>query len=245
MAIKRYLPKYKKLLRFKYPLWFEKRVKIRKFEKQKWERVKRFYYPRKGRVYHQTRSGYPVARRFYKDRTIRLFKIYKFLLINKQKLQTYYGAGKFRYYQLKNMARKVQSKRKLLDSGKALLFALENRLDILLYRLLIVQSIPHARKLIQNKRVKVNLEVNTNSNCLLKPTQVISLDWLLKKRLLDMYLRSYTPYFFFRNRSKRTVLKEERRKVWEQPFVEKLSSFFLNGLKKRVEKKKICSRIFE
>lgn len=242
MAIKRYLAKYKKLLRFRYPIWFEKRVKIRKFEKQKWERVKKLYYPRKLKAFHQITPAYRAVRRYYQDRTVRAYKIYKFLLTDKQKLQTYYGVGKFRHYQLKTMARKVQSKRKTIDRGRALLYHLENRLDVLLYRLLIVNSIPHARKLIQDKRVQLNHQINTNSNYVIKSTHVISLDLFMKKRLLDMYLRTCMPYFYFRNKAKRTLLKEERKKVWEKAFFEKLIGY---SLKTDAANKKTFSRIFE
>lgn len=245
MAIKRYLAKYKKLLRFRYPIWFEKRVKIRKFEKQKWERIKKLYYPRKLKAYHQTTPAYRAVRRYYKDRTVRAYKVYKFLLLDKQKLQTYYGVGKFRHYQLKTMARKVQSKRKTLDPGKALLYHLENRLDVLLYRLLVVNSIPHARKLIQDKRVQVNSQINTNSNYIIKPTHVLSLDLFMKKRLLDIYLRTCMPYFYFRNKVKRTLLKDQRKKVWEKAFFEKSMEYSLVSLRTHAENKKTCSRIFD
>jgi ribosomal protein S4 len=230
MAMKRYLPKYKKLLRFRYPLWFEKRVKIKNFEKQKWEKVKKLYYPRRLKAFSQTTPAYRAVKHYYKDQSIRAFKVYRFLLQDKQKLQTYYGVGKFRYYQLKNMARKVYAKRKIVDPGKALLFLLENRLDVLLYRLLIVNSIPHARKLIQDKRVAVDSKIIQNTNYLIKATNIISMDLFMKKRLLDIYLRGYMPYFYFRNKSKRSVLKEQRRKVWENPFLTKGISYYLKSI---------------
>ena len=47
MVLKRYASKYKKLARFKQPLWLEKRGKIKKFKREKWGGAKRFYFPKR------------------------------------------------------------------------------------------------------------------------------------------------------------------------------------------------------
>lgn len=244
MAIKRYSSKYKKLARFIYPVWYEKRVKIRKFSKQKWERVKKRFYPRKLKFYRQDVSSYPLTRRYSVDRSIRLKKVYKFLLRDKQRLQLYYGVGKFRFFQLKNMAKKTRSRvvSRKLTLGKAMLSLLEDRLDTALYRVCFVGSIPQARKLIQDGRVKVGDSLIKNSNYTLKPNDIISFDPFIKDYIFGIYLRNHMPYFFFRYKQKRRDYVNQRKDVWEQSsFTRELNSHLLSTknsilkLKKRIK----------
>jgi ribosomal protein S4 len=223
MAIKRYLPKYKKLARFYYPLWFEKRTKIRKFNKQKWERIKRLYYPRKLKFFRQDVSAYPLTRRYGGDRSIRLKKTYKNILRDKQRLQLYYGVGRLRFFQLKNMAKKIKSRvfSKELSLAKSMLSLFENRLDVALYRLSIVNSISQARKLIQDGRIKVGSVVVNNTKYLLKPNDLVSLDPSMKDRILGLYLRHHLPYFFFRYKEDRREFVAQKREYVEGSFIER------------------------
>lgn len=223
MAIKRYFPRYKKLLRFYRPLWFEKRVKLRKFEKQKWERVKKLYYPRKLKFFRQDVSAYPVSKYYNVDRTVRLQKTYRFLLKDKQRLQLYYGGRRFRFFQLKNLARKLRNRKtsKGLPHSKVFLSLLETRLDVILYRLCIVNTLAQARKLLQLGKVKVNCEIVKNPAYILKPEDILSLDPFFKDWFFGTYMKKTLPYFFYRLKKKRRKIVGERKEVWEQAFVDR------------------------
>lgn len=240
MAIKRYLPKFKKLAKFYKPLWLEKRVKIRKFEKQKWKRVKKLYFPRRVKFYRQDVSAYAATRGYDSDRSIRLKKTYKFLLKDKQRFQLYYGVGKFRFFQLKNMAKKIRHRvtTRNLTSSNAMLSLVEDRLDTVLYRLMVASSIPQARKLIQDGRVKVGLVVIKNSNYMMRPNDVISFDPLVKHLLFGIHLKNYMPYFFFRYKKKRRHYIKQRKSVWEKSVLTVSSILSLVFMKSFVSKLK-------
>ena len=109
MVLKRYASKYKKLARFKQPLWLEKRGKIKKFKREKWGGAKRFYFPkrRKEEFLNQDLSSLSTGDHFDHETILRLKKTYKFLLQDKQRFQFYFGAGRLRFYQLKKVARQA------------------------------------------------------------------------------------------------------------------------------------------
>lgn len=218
MAIKRYLPRYRKLLRFHRPLWYEKRIKLRKFEKQKWQRAKKLYYPRKLKFYRQDTSCYSVAKFSNVDRTIRLRKTYKFLLRDKQRLQLYYGGRRLRFFQLKNLARKLKNRKisKGMPHSKAFLSLLENRLDVILYRFSIVNSLAQSRKIIQTGRVMVNGDLIKNPGYILNPEDILLLDPFFKSWALGTLMKKTLPYFFYRYKKKRRNIIRRRREMWEQ-----------------------------
>ena len=255
MAIKRYLPRYRKLLRSHRPLWYEKRIKLRKFEKQKWQRAKGLYYPRKLKFYRQDASSLPVARFSNVDRTIRLRKTYKFLLRDKQRLQLYYGGRRLRFFQLKNLARKLKNRKlsKGMPHSKAFLSLLENRLDVVLYRFCVVNSLAQARKIIQTGRVKVNSCLIKNPAYILNPDDILLLDPFLKNWSLGTFMKKTFPYFFYRHKKKRRLILGRWKEVLEQGFSErkvkkiytKVKSFILQLKEKKengsVSKKKKSS----
>lgn len=244
MALKRYLPKYKKLARFQHPVWFEKRIKIRKFKKQKWERVKKLYFPRKVKIFRQDVSAYPVTFNYDNDRVIRLKKTYKYVLRDKQRFQLYYGCGRIRYFQLKNLVKKIHKRvlSRKLTPATALLSLLEDRLDIVLYRLSLINSILQAKKLIQEGRVMVGQEIVKNTKYLLKSNDFLSLDPFIKEKIFGIFLRTHTPFFFFRYKQDRRNYMACRKNAWEKPLVEKTLTqsqlFVKNSLQKLKEKRK-------
>lgn len=229
MAIKRYISKYKKLARFQQPLWYEKRSKIRKFKKQKWERLKKLYYPRKLKFFVQDTSTCFLTRHYNVDRVVRLKKTYKHLLRDKQRLQLYYGNGRYRLYQLKNLVQQGSNSGK--TPVKTLFSLLENRLDVVLYRLALVSSIAQARKLITTGRIKIGSTLVKNANYLLKPNDQIIFDNSLKDKIFGLYLRNHAPFFFFRYKSERRFHISQRRKFWKKCFLSKTLSQSLLDLK--------------
>nr|AHX24943.1 30S ribosomal protein S4 [Nannochloropsis oceanica] len=216
MSIKRYTPKYKKLNRLRQAFWREKGAKIKRFKKQKWGSIKRFYYPRKYKFFNQDKSAYPVNRDFEDEKSVRLKKTYKFLLLNKQRLQLYYGAGRLKYYQLKSLAQESLrlSKVPQVSPAKSALSLLENRLQNLLYRLGYVSSLMEARRLINAGHVQISDNISKNCAYNLKKLDTIKLDPVKSHEIMSNYLKHNTLLFFFRH-------KRLRRKL----LYKKLSSF--------------------
>lgn len=230
MAIKRYAPKYTKLKRFKHALFLENSIKINGFRKQKWENVKRFYFFRKYKFYNQDKSSYIGSRNFDEDRSVRLKKVYKFLLIDKQKFQRYYGGGRIRHYQLAALARKSFSlaSNTKMTPAKSALSLLENRLPNLLYHLRFAPSLMDARHMVLSNRFKVSGELVDNCSQLLKKSDVLTIDPLGLPDMLGRYLLQTNLLFYFRSKRRRRHFLVKREKTF-------LSSSVLNN----------CPRYFE
>ena len=224
MAIKRYSPKFKKLKRFKHALCFENALKINGFLKQKWEDKKKSYFPYKYRFYDQDRSAYMGSKDFDEERSIRLKKVYKFLLIDKQRFQRYYGGGRIRHYQIKSLARKSFRLTKNTNSTpvKSALSLLENRLQTLLYHLRFAPSLMDARHMILSKRFKVSGELVDNCSQLLKKSDIISIDPVGLTDIIGGYLLQTNLLYYFRS-------KRYRRKLLFKKLKTFLSSLVLNN----------------
>lgn len=238
MSIKRYTPKFKKLARFRQPIWLEKRGKIVKFNRQKWETLKKNYSPRKYKFFNQDVAACNLGKNFNDEKFIRLKKTYKNLLQEKQRLQLYYGAGRMRYYQLKRLARKAfqQAKIKKLSTGTVMLNLLESRLKNVVYRLGFVSSVMQAKKLINCSHVKVSGVVTKNATLNLQKFDSIVLDPALLHDLTGRYLKSTFPFFFFRykDRCREIILKKAQ--SFSKPFVENNLSPFLEYSRTNIQR---------
>jgi ribosomal protein S4 len=234
MVIKRYTPRYKLLSRFKQPVWLEKRSKVKKFNRRKWEILKKVYFPKKWKFFNQDSSCLPVKPGFEGDRSIRLKKTYKFLLQDKQRFQFYYGGGRLRRFQLKNMAREACriSANKNLCSGKILLNILESRLDVALYRLGLASSLMQARRLINSGFIRIGENKNLKSpKRFLKIKDKLILDPAFFSTMLGRYLKRKAPFFYFRNRKIRKEIIFDREDCFNQSFLERNSLPFLKALR--------------
>lgn len=216
MAIKRYTPKYKKLHRLRQAFWLEKGPKIKKFKKQKWENLKEFYYPKRYRFYNQDKSAYPVSWGFEDEKSIRLKKTYKFLLLDKQRLQLYYGAGRLKHYQLKSLVSKAQclGKKDVVSPARRMLFLVENRLQNLLYRLGFVSSLMEARRFVQSGHIKISGDVIKNCAYLLKKFDILKLDPAKSYEIIARYLKQNILVFYFKRRKLRRRAIYKRRQTF-------------------------------
>lgn len=217
MVLKRYASKYKKLARFKQPLWLEKRGKIKKFKREKWGGAKKFYFPkrRKEEFLNQDLSSLSTGDHFDHENILRLKKTYKFLLQDKQRFQFYFGAGRLRFYQLKKVAREAIRTAKIrnLSPGKVFLHLFESRLINLFYRLGFVSSLAQSRRLIAGSRLKVEKTLVKNPGFSLKNNEMISLDPSTALYTLKHYLRLNASFFYFRKKKKRKLVFWEKKKI--------------------------------
>lgn len=237
MSIKRYTPKYKKLNRLRQAFWLEKGAKIKRFQKQKWEGLKKFYYPRKYRFYNQDKSAYPVSKDFEDEKSIRLKKTYKFLLLDKQRLQLYYGAGRLKYYQLKTLTKEAfrLSKKTHVSPAKTMLSLVENRLQNLLYRLGFVSSLMEARRFIHSGHIQISDNLTKNCSYNLKKFDTIKLDPIKSHEILSRYLKQNVLVFYFRHKRLRRKFLYKKAHSFTKSVVLNNSYNFYDSLKARIK----------
>lgn len=236
MAIKRYTPKYKKLNRLKQAFWLEKGAKINKFQKQKWEGLKKFYFPRKYKFYNQDKSAYPVSWDFEDEKSIRLKKTYKFLLLDKQRLQLYYGAGRLKYYQLKRLAREALrlSKNTRVSPAKNMLALVENKLQNLLYHLGFVSSLMEARRFINSGHIKISNNWVKNCSYGLKKFDIIKPDPIKSHEIISKYLKHNMLVFYFRHKRYRRKFLHKKEYSFNKSVVLNNSYNFYNSFKTKI-----------
>lgn len=234
------MPKYKKLAKFRQPLWLEKSGKIKKFNRQKWELKKKAYFPRKYKFFNQDVTACNVGKNFDDEKFVRLKKTYKFLLQDKQRLQLYYGGGHLRYYLLKKMARKAFniSNTKKVSTGKIMLNLLESRVQNNLYRLGYVSSLMQARRLINCEHLKINNRIIKNTNILLNKFDTVVVDPAILSHLAGRYLRSSFPFFFFRYKIRCKDLILKKNNIFFQSHLSNTLESSLCFSKSKVEKLK-------
>lgn len=233
MTIKRYTPKYKILAKLRLALWLNKKTKIRRFKKQKWDGKARLYFPRKLKVFSQDSSVFSVAKYFDHDRSARLKKTYKYLLQDKQVFKLYYGERRFKLYQIKRfayLARKL-SQNKDFSGGKVLFHLMENRLEVCLYRLGFVNSLMQARKLLASSCIRVNDQYIKTLGSSLRVGSFVQIDNLKSIELLARYLKYNTTFFYFRKRGYRKLFLFERKDFVQQDLLTREHFLFLNFLK--------------
>lgn len=233
MPIKRYAPKYKKLKRFKHPLNYENALKINGFLKQKWDDHKKSYFPRKYKFYNQDKSAYLGSKNFEENRSTRLKKVYKFLLIDKQRFQRYYGGGRIRHYQIKALARKAfrLTKNTKLTPVKSALSLLENRLQTILYHLRLAPSLMDARHMILSDRLKVSGELVDNCSKILKKSDLVSMDPVRLTDIIRNYLLQTNLLYYFRSKQRRRRLLFKKRKTFLTSVVLNNSSLYYKSYK--------------
>lgn len=205
MAIKRYTPKYKKLNKLRQAFWFEKKGKIKKFRKQKWSGIKRFYYPKRYKFLNQDKSAYSLSKTFDDEKSIRMKKTYKFLLRDKQKLQLFYGAGRLRNYQLRQLTHEAMriSQNTSTSPAKVMLSLMENRTQNLLYRLGFVSSLMEARRFINSDHIQVSNEVVKNCVYTLKKLDSLKVDPARLHEIVAHYLKQNALVFYFKQKKLR------------------------------------------
>nr|YP_008519436.1 ribosomal protein S4 [Nannochloropsis oculata]AGI49015.1 ribosomal protein S4 [Nannochloropsis oculata]AHX24983.1 30S ribosomal protein S4 [Nannochloropsis oculata] len=237
MPIKRYAPKYKKLNRLKRAFWREKGAKIKRFKKQKWGSIKRFYYPRKYKFFNQDKSAYPVNRDFEDEKSVRLKKTYKFLLLDKQRLQLYYGAGRLKYYQLKSLVQEALrlSKKSQVSAAKSALSLVENRLQNLLYRLGYVSSLMEARRLINAGHIQISDNISKNCSYNLKKLDTIKLNPVKSHQIISNYLKQNTLLFYFRHKRLRRKFLYKKLSSFNNSIISNNSYNFYESLNTRIK----------
>lgn len=205
MAIKRYTPKYKKLNKLKQAFWFEKKGKVKKFRKQKWSGIKRFYYPKRYKFFNQDKSAYSLSKTLEDEKSIRMKKTYKFLLMDKQKLQLFYGAGRLRTFQLRQLAQEAirLSQNSAISPAKAMLSLMENRTQNLLYRLGFVSSLMEARRLIHSDHIQVSNAIVKNCPYTLKKLDSLKVDPARSHEIVAHYLKQTALVFYFKHKKLR------------------------------------------
>lgn len=244
MAIKRYTPKYKKLNRLRQAFWFEKKGKIKSFKKQKWSGLKRFYYPRSYQFYNQDKSAYSMSRDLEDQKSIRMKKTYKFLLMDKQRLQLFYGGGRFRHYQLKMLVK--EALRRSVTTGatpaKAMLSLIENRTQTLLYRLGFVSSLMEARRFIQSGHLEISNRIIKNCSHELKQLDLLRFDPAKVQAIVANYLKHTSLVFYFRKRLIRRRLLVKKQHTYTNSLVSNNAFHFLNSFRVSVNLLKAQSK---
>lgn len=233
MAIKRYIPKYKILAKLRYALWLEKRRKINQFARQKWDGKKKFYFPRKAKIFDQDSATYPVGFDFESDRAVRLKKTYKYLLQDKQAFQLYYGARRLKFYQLKQigMNAKKWGRKKSISSARVFFHLMENRLEVSLYRLGFVSTLMQARRLLTMSKVRVDADFVKSFGYHLKQNNTIKLENLKSIEILARYLKFNVPFFYFQNRGDRKHGLYLRKEFAKNSFLNKYNLAVLHYVK--------------
>ena len=239
MAIKRYTPKYKKLSRFRQALWFENALKIKSFRKQKWEDIKKYYFPRRYKFFDQDKSAY-FGSKFEDERLMRLKKVYKFLLIDKQRFQRYYGAGRHKHYQVKTLARKAFRMAKNTNNTpvRSATSLLENRLQTLLYHIRFAESLMDARRLIRSSRFKVSGELIENCSHIIKKSDIISVDPLRLTDIVARYLLKTNTLYYFRAKRRRRKLIFRKKLTFNRSVILNNSSRFYDSFRAQIEQLK-------
>lgn len=173
---------YKNFQKFKEKYFFKN--KLLKLRKKKWGFLfKKFSRKRlfDHSIYYKSKFGF-----FFN-------KKYKFNLLLKQKISSYYGKLSLDF--LKSINKKI-IKKSLVNSKNTnfkldfLFFKdIENRLDIVLFRSYFVKSINESRSFIKNGYVYVNSKKITVSSFILKKGDIITLDSfsynLIKQNILS------------------------------------------------------------
>ncbi len=111
-------------------------------------------------------------------------------LSEKQQFKFLYGC--LHEYQLKNLYKKFKNKKNNINFFKNVVLSLEKRLDIVVLRLKLAKSIFHAKQLINHKKIKVNGQVISYSNFLLKTGDIVtntSMKSFIKKKHIKIKLK--------------------------------------------------------
>jgi len=111
-----------------------------------------------------------------RKKPIRLKKIFASLLKEKNKIKLRYGFHKtasLRKFLTKNFKKRITSNRFLKELE--LVSLLEQRIDLILFRLGYVSSLFEAKQLISHKKINVNNKIISRFSCFLKKGDIVSL----------------------------------------------------------------------
>jgi small subunit ribosomal protein S4 len=184
----RYRYKYKFFLRLRTGI----NKKILRFGKKKWMGLKRFLGRKRFRFYDHSvnrLSKYAKA----------LKKLYRFRLITKQKLKSYYG--RLSNKQLKRFCQKAgganSNKSKNVNKENVLLILLEKRLEVVIFRAHFTASVQSARQLITHGNILVNGKRVFNGNIIINQGDLIgvssNINDIIKKNVFKSMLRPAPP----------------------------------------------------
>lgn len=130
-------------------------LKISKLKKKKWNLFKK-------RLKYRKEIKPEKRNKFFQKR-----------LFEKQQFKNFYGA--IPEYQLKNLFRKLSKKDNKINTFRNFVIAIEGRLDINLLRFRLTRTIFQSKQLINHKKIKINNEIVSKPNFLLKKGDVISI----------------------------------------------------------------------
>lgn len=239
MSIKRYTPKFKPLVRLRQPLWLEKSLKIKKFNKEKWQSLRRNLANQKLKYFNQDISSLRVSDQYKskEDFSARLKKTYRFILHAKQRLQKFYGMGRLKHYQLKKIAIDAGRKGKTLSCSSSRVFQhlLEVRLAFCLYRVGVVRSSLQSRRLIESGKVRILKDKIKTSFSVFPKEKLLSIDPLKACNLMDQFLKFRLPLFYFRQKELRKMLIFYRKEQSQQDLINVKKAVLLNYYKKKFE----------
>lgn len=234
MVGKRYTPRYKVLSRFKQPIWLEKRVKLQKFEKRKWEFVQKMYFPKKLKFFTQDVSSCTMDENYDGDRVVRLKKTYRFSLQDKQRLQLYYGCRRLKFFQLSYLSKEAIRLSKIynVSYGKMFLHLLESRFDVSLYRLGLASSLMQSRRLINSGSISILPWIGIKAlKKRIQKGDFLHVDPAVLFVLLGRFLRLNSPFFYFQNRTSRKRLVTDRKNSFFQSRIQKDRVLLLKNLR--------------
>ncbi len=238
MSVKRYKPRYKKLTKFRPPLWFERRKKFLDLTKEKWLRVIKPLFKRKFEYYYQDVLSISVNKKYYSRRARRMKKTFKFHLRNRQRVQIFYSNNRLRFFQLKALARKsikIANNKKLIKPT-VFLSLLENRLFNLLYRLGYVRFLEQGKQIIMNGHFKVEDNEIKNYNYTINKWDFIQPDPKILYLINYYYVQHNHSFFYYKRRKKVRKIILEKIKFFDKSigcnFMRKDEKIIIKNLKK-------------
>jgi hypothetical protein len=223
MAIKRYTPNYKRLKHLTHILPFEKKLKIKKFKKQKWSffqrtrlTVQRFTNRYKNLTLCDQNKRYMFLKKYNEENNfVRRRRNYKFDLYKKRAFQYFYGEGRLKSYQIKTLARKAEKKSSYIPCSSSIagFRLLENRAGIVPYRLSFLDSLMEVRKSLACGIFRTQEKNSLHTLELLKTNQFFLVDPLFFHRLSINLLQKINKVGFVDNTSVYIYKSYKRKKI--------------------------------
>lgn len=157
----------KKWILFKKNIFWNNRNKQNIFKKLK-------IFKNLARALKQTFEYKKLLKKLSKTKQVPKKKLYKERLFAKQQFKNFYGC--IPEYQLKNLFKKLKSKKDNNNILQKFIILLESRLDMVIYRSKITQTIFEAKQIINHGKIKINDKIITSSNFILNRGDIISLN---------------------------------------------------------------------
>jgi|NorSeaMetagenome_1021524.scaffolds.fasta_scaffold01506_6 small subunit ribosomal protein S4 len=194
---RRYKPQYKYFLNLRENV--TDNSKLLKFKKKKWKNLIQRLFNIRRRKYNKTyfsHASYQITRNAKPLRSG-----FRSFLATKKRLNLFYG--RFTESKFKSEFEKASIDAKKISGLKRkedlLISTLESRLDTILFRSYFLSSFRHIRQLISHGKILVNGKKTANYNYLVKPGDIITLDFkihsLVKNTLLKAKLQRIIPSY--------------------------------------------------